>query len=153
MKSLEAEALTAPYVLEYSYKRTLGPILSQFFTGLRDGIILGITAEDGRVLVPPQEYDPQSGIALTQMVPVEQTGTVTSFSWVEKPRKKHPLKVPFAWALIQLDGADSSMLHVVEANSMGVMKSGLRVRVKWAEQRVGYMTDIVSFVPVEGGDE
>ena len=52
------ESLTAPYVMEFAYTRTLGPVLSDFFTGLRDGKILGIKTQDGRVMVPPQEYDP-----------------------------------------------------------------------------------------------
>ena len=143
-------ALTAPYVLKYAYKRTLGPILSQFFTGLRDGAIFGIKSEDGRVLVPPQEYDPKTGTTLTEMVPVQETGTVTTWSWVAEPREKHPSTKPFAWALIQLDGADTAMLHVVEADSIEDMKTGMRVKVNWADERVGFMTDIRGFSPVEG---
>ena len=143
-------ALTAPYVLEYAYKRTLGPVLSQFFTGLRDGSILGIKSEDGRVLVPPQEYDPKTGMTLTEMVPVQETGVVTTWSWVAEPREKHPSTKPFAWALIQLDGADTALLHVVEANSIDDMKTGMRVKANWADERVGFMTDILGFSPVEG---
>ena len=33
--------LSAPYVLEYAYKRSLGPALRAFFTGLRDGRVVG----------------------------------------------------------------------------------------------------------------
>ena len=152
-EGVEEVGLSAAYVLQYAYKRTLGPVLSRFFTGLRDGCILGIRASDGRVLVPPQEYDPVNAASLSEMVEVRDTGVVTTWSWVAAPREKHPLDSPFAWALIQLDGADTAMLHVVEAASMDVMETGMRVKATWATQRVGYMTDIVSFHPEEGGHE
>ncbi len=47
------EILTAQHVMEYPYRRSLGPVLSAFFTGLRDRTILGARTRDGRVLVPP----------------------------------------------------------------------------------------------------
>ena len=148
-ESRQTEALSAPYVLEYAYKRSLGPVLSEFFTGLREGRIVGIRAMDGRVLVPPQEYDPLSGESLHETVIVKDTGTVTSWSWVAEPRGKHPLDEPFAWALVRLDGADTSMLHVVDAGEIDMMQTGMRVKAKWAQDRVGFVSDIVSFVPVE----
>ena len=39
MSSPAADVLTAPYTLQYKYRRSLGPILSAFVTGLRDGRI------------------------------------------------------------------------------------------------------------------
>ena len=43
--------------------------------------------------------------------------------------------------------ADTAMLHVVDAGSMDAMSTGMRVKARWAEERVGYMTDIVCFEP------
>ena len=37
----ESEVLRAPHVLEFPYKRSLGPVIGAFMTGLRDGRILG----------------------------------------------------------------------------------------------------------------
>ncbi len=139
--------LTANYVLEYSYKRTLGPILSQFFTALRDGKIMGAKLDDGRVMVPPAEYDPDTGDDVTELVGVADSGVVTSWSWVEKPRRAHPLDKPFGWALIKLDGADTAMLHVVDASGADAMQTGMRVKARWRSERVGYMTDIECFEP------
>jgi len=53
--------LSAPHVMEYPYRRSLGPVLGRFFTGLRDGRIEGNKTRAGRVLVPPMEYDPETG--------------------------------------------------------------------------------------------
>jgi uncharacterized OB-fold protein len=140
-------ALTAPHKLSYTYKRSLGPLLGKFFTALRDRQILGVRRKDGTVLMPPKEYDPETAEALTELVPVKETGVVKSWAWVQKPRKQQPLQRPFAYALIQLDGASTPLVHVVDAGSASAMKTGMRVRARWAENRVGAITDIAAFVP------
>jgi hypothetical protein len=140
-------ALTAPHKLSYTYKRSLGPVLGQFFSALRDRKILGTRRKDGTVLVPPKEYDPETAEALTELAPVRDTGVVKSWAWVQAPRKQQPLQHPFAYALIQLDGAATPLVHVVDAGSPSAMKTGMRVRARWAEQRVGAITDIAAFVP------
>jgi uncharacterized OB-fold protein len=141
-------ALTAPHKLKYTYKRSLGPVLSRFFTGLRDKQILGVRRADGAVLVPPKEYDPDTGEALGELVPVADTGVVTSWAWVHRPRPKQPLERPFAYALIRLDGAATPLLHVVDAGSESRMKTGMRVRARWAEPTAGSIRDIQAFEPV-----
>ena len=141
-------ALTAPHKLAYTYKRSLGPVLSRFFTALRDKQVLGVRRSDGSVMVPPKEYDPDSGAALGELVAVSDTGVVRSFAWVHRPRAKQPLQHPFAYALIQLDGADTNLLHVVDAGSESEMRTGMRVRARWVDQPVGAITDIQAFVPV-----
>lgn len=143
-------ALTAPHKLAYTYKRSLGPVLGRFFTALRDRQILGARRKDGSVLMPPKEYDPETAEALTELVPVGESGVVTSWTWVARPRKQQPLGRPFAYALIQLDGAATPLLHVVDAGSESKMKTGMRVRARWAEKTVGAITDIAAFEP-EGG--
>jgi uncharacterized protein len=72
---------------------------------------------------------------------------VTTWAWQGEPRPTNPLQHPFAWALIRLDGADSALLHAVDAGSPERMKSGMRVRVKWADTRSGRIQDIACFVP------
>jgi uncharacterized OB-fold protein len=141
--------LSAPYVLEYSYKRSTGPVVGQFLTALREAKITGIRTQSGKVLVPPTEYDPDTGEALDEFVDVEPTGVVTSWAWIGEPRALGPLDRPFAWALVKLDGADTSMLHAVDAGSMDKMHSGMRVKVQWREQRTGSILDILCFVPQE----
>ena len=142
-------ALTAPHKLAYTYKRSLGPVLSRFFTGLRDKQIHGVRRADGSVMVPPREYDPETGEALSELVPVADSGVVTSWAWVHQPRARQPLAKPFAYALIRLDGAATALLHVVDAGSENAMKTGMRVRARWAEQPVGAITDIRAFVPAK----
>jgi hypothetical protein len=140
-------ALTAPHTLQYTYKRSLGSVLGRFFTALRERRILGVRAGDGRVLVPPREYDPESAEALSELVEVGSSGVVTSWAWVTRPREKQPLAHAFAYALIRLDGADTPLLHAVDAGSEAKMRTGMRVRARWAPETVGSITDITCFEP------
>ena len=141
--------LSAKHVMEYPYRRSLGPVLSRFFTGLRDRRIEGIRTLAGRVLVPPSEYDPDTGDATTDFVEVGPGGVVTSWAWVHMPRSQHPLERPFAFALIQLDGADTCMVHAVDPGSAGEsgMSTGMRVTPRWADETVGQIQDITCFTP------
>jgi uncharacterized OB-fold protein len=142
-----AETLSALLIVEYPFRRSLGPVLSAFFTGLREGIVIGIRRKDGTVLVPPTEYDPETSEPLDDLVEVGQAGVVTAWAWVAEPRPNQPLSKPFAWALVRLDGADTAMLHAVDAGAFDRMSTGMRVRVRWAPERVGHVNDIACFEP------
>ena len=144
----ENGVLSAPHVLEYPYRRSVGPVLGRFFTELRDGRIVGVATQAGRVLAPPTEYDPETGAAVTdRFVPIGPGGVVTTWSWCPRPREKQPLDRPFAWALIRLDGADTALLHAVDAGDPSRMRSGMRVVPRWRAERSGHIRDIECFQP------
>lgn len=144
------EVLSAPLRVQFDYTRSVGPIIGAFLTGLRDRRILGVRGSDGRVLVPAQEYDPITSAPLAELVQVEPTGTVQSWTWVAEPLPGQPFDRPFAWALVQLDGADTAMLHALDVTDPSQVRTGLRVRVRWAEERTGTIQDIACFEPGEG---
>ena len=98
-------------VIEYPFSRTTGPVIGAFLTGLREQVLLGIRGADGRVLIPPTEYDPNTGEDLTEMVVVGPGGVVDTWAWVREPMPKHPLQHPFAWALVRPDGAGVGFLQ------------------------------------------
>jgi len=114
---------------------------------LRDRRIEGVRTPSGKVLVPPLEYDPETSDALEEFVEVGQSGVVTSWAWVGQPRQTDLLDHPFAWALVRLDGADTSLLHMVDAGHESQMSTGMRVRVRWREQTNGEIQDIACFEP------
>lgn len=145
----DQSVLSAPLVIEYPFKRTTGPVIGAFLTGLREQVLLGIRGSKGQVIVPPVEYDPVTAEDLTELVEVGPGGVVTTFAWVAEPHEKHPLDHPFAWALIRPDGADTAMLHVIDAPSPAAVSTGMRVRPRWREERVGEIHDIVCFEPEE----
>lgn len=146
----EPEVLIAPSVVEYPFSRSTGPVIGAFFTALREGFFVGIRGSDGKVLVPPFEYDPYTSEELTEIVEVGSSGTVVTWAWVTEPLDGQPFDRPFAWALIRLDGADTAMLHAVDVPTMDLMSSGMRVTARWREERVGHIHDVECFVPEEG---
>jgi uncharacterized protein len=146
----DLEVLAADHVLEYPYSRSVGPVLSHFFTALRDGRVEGVRGDAGKVIVPPTEYDPLSASRTSEPVGVSDAGVVTTWTWVSEPEANQPLDRPFAFALILLDGADTAMLHAVDAGDETQMATGMRVRARWRQERVGHINDIVCFAP-DGG--
>jgi len=142
--------LRAPLEIEFDYTRSLGPVLSQFMAALAERRILGARGADGRVHAPPFEYDPVSAEPPASLTEVGPEGTVVSWSWMPEPLAGQPLAEPFAWALIRLDGADTAMLHAVDAGSAAAMRTGLRVRPRWAERPAGSIRDIICFEPCDG---
>jgi uncharacterized protein len=144
-----SEVLAAPLDISFDYTRSLGQTLSRFMTGLRDRRVLGGRGTDGRVHVPPPEYDPVTFEPVSELVEVGQSGVVTSWSWMAEPLEGQPLQKPFAWVLVRLDGADSSMVHALDVGSPADVQTGMRVRVRWAEDTVGSIRDIACFVADE----
>ena len=145
--SQDADVLRSEFDLDFTYTRTTGSVIGRFFTELRDRKLVGIKAKDGSVICPPLEYDPQTADELTEFVDLADTGEVKTWCWVNEPLEKHPLDKPFAWALVQLDGADTPMLHAVDAGSEAAMSTGMRVKVRWADETVGRINDIACFEP------
>ncbi|MFI8825441.1 Zn-ribbon domain-containing OB-fold protein [Streptomyces sp. NPDC053431] len=143
------ETLRAPLVVEFPFTRSLGPVQSAFLTGLRERVPLGVRTEAGRVLVPPVEYDPETAAELRELVEVGDTGTVTTWAWNPEPRRGQPLATPFAWVLVRLDGADTALLHALDVPGPEAVRTGLRVRIRWAAERHGAITDIACFEPAE----
>ncbi len=137
--------LSAPLKFSFDYTRSVGSVLGEFFTALRGRHVVGVRGSDGRVHVPPAEFDPVTYEPLTEIVPVASVGTVLSWTWQPEPLKGQPLDRPFAWALIRLDGADTALVHAVDAGSSDAVSTGARVHVHWADEPVGAITDIAYF--------
>ena len=142
----ETQVLTAPHFMEFPYTRSTGPMVGAFLIGLRDRKVLGVKDSTGRVVVPPPEYDAATAAALPadDLVEVGPEGVVTSWSWNPKLRAGQPFDRPFAWALVQLDGADTGLLHALDVPREQI-RTGMRVRVRWAAETTGFITDIACF--------
>ena len=135
--------------LTFPFSRTLGSTLSTFCSALAQGQIIGVRT-GGRVIAPPLEYDPETAAdAGTEWVRVGPKGTVSSWTWVPEPTNLHPLDHAFGFAFITLDGADTPMIHAVDAGSESAMSVGMRVEAKFKAPAdcVGRIDDIIAFVP------
>ncbi|GAB2631236.1 OB-fold nucleic acid binding domain-containing protein [Nocardioides ginkgobilobae] len=147
-----SRTLSAPVTVAFDYTRSTGPVLGRFLTGLRDGVVVAGRTSDGQVVVPPPEYDPVTHQAMDDFVEVSSEGTVSSWTWVPEPVKHQPFDRPFAFALVTLDGATKPLLHALDVSSPDDVTTGMRVRIRWAPERVGAITDIECFEPVRDGE-
>ncbi|MFT6286336.1 MAG: putative OB-fold protein [Halieaceae bacterium] len=141
----QPEVLSQPFELGFTYTRSTGPVVGRFLTGLKNRQILGNKASDGRVIVPPMEYDPDTAEPLGEFVEVGHEGVVVSWCWVKSPRASHAMAEPFAWAMIKLDGADIPWVQCLKAPSESAVVTGARVRAVWADEPRGYITDVQYF--------
>ena len=139
--------------VEFDYTRSLGPVLSRFMSALRNRQLLGGVLSDGQVVVPPPEYDPVTHAPVTDLVAVGDEGVVQSWAWVPEPVLDQPLDRPFAFAHVLLDGADAPLLHAVAVDSPAAIETGMRVRIRWAEETTGTIRDIAWFEPAAGREE
>ena len=147
-----SRTLQAPVTVAFDYTRSTGPVVGRFLSGLRDGVVVGGRTSTGQVVVPPLEFDPVTHEPTTEFVEVSSVGTVTSWTWVPEPVKDQPLDRPFAFALVTLDGADVPLLHALDVASPDEVTTGMRVRVRWATERVGHINDIACFEPLAPGE-
>lgn len=143
--------LSAPVTVAFDYTRSTGPVVGRFLTGLRDGQVMGGRTSEGQVVVPPPEFDPVTHTAIDDFVEVAPVGTVVSWTWVPEPVKDQPFDRPFAFVLVLLDGADAPFLHALDVSSPDEVSTGMRVQVRWAEERVGAITDLVFEPATESG--
>jgi uncharacterized protein len=140
-------ALRARHELALRYRHSVGGAYAAFLAGLARREIWAVRGADGPVVAPPVDHDPETGVPLRDLVPVSDHGTVASWTWVPEPAPGHPLATPFAFALISLDGADTSLLHVVDVDDEAQMTTGMRVRADWRPNPTMSILDIRAFVP------
>ena len=80
-------------------------------------------------------------------VELKNTGSVTGFTVVRYAEPHQPAKAPYILGLIQLDGADTPIPHIVKGVALDEMKVGLRVEAVFAETTTSTIMDIDHFRP------
>lgn len=140
----DTPSLSAAYTVEFPFQRTVGPKIGTFLGGLRAARLFGVRTARG-VRCPPVEFDPVTCAETGEVVELAPTGTVASWTGVPS-REGDLLKHDFAWALITIDGTIGGLFHAVDvAGDLSLMRVGMRVRARWAPERVGDVCDIECF--------
>ena len=134
--------------LPYTY--FAGRVGSKFLTTIRDEKkIMGIKCNKcNKVFVPPrQTCDVCMEDIRDNWVDVQNTGEVTNFTVVRYDDKHLPKKAPYVLAMIKLDGADTSLVHVVEGIDLDKAKIGMKVQAVFADETTSTIMDIDHFAP------
>lgn len=126
---------------------------SKFLTEIRDNKkFWGIKCPKcGKVYVPIRSVCGPCYTEMTELVPLSDEGTLITFSVVSfgfvDPSTGLQRPVPYGYAVIQLDGADSYLIHFIDETDPEKMKAGMRVRAVFEDdgKRTGSMLDIKHF--------
>jgi hypothetical protein len=134
--------------LPYSY--FAGRVGSKFLTTIRDQKkIMGVRCNQcKKVYVPPrQTCDVCMEDIRDNWVDVGNKGEVTNFTVVRYEDKHLPKKPPYILAMIRLNGADTSLVHLVEGIDPGKAAIGMKVEAVFAKETTNTILDIDHFAP------
>jgi uncharacterized OB-fold protein len=129
-----------------------GAVRSRFLTEIRDNRkIVGIKCPQcGTVYVPVRSVCTKCFVNMSDYVDVGQTGTLTTYAIVYRDEPYYPVKAPFVYGIIKLDGADTGLVHFISETDLQQVKVGMRVGPVYKDERVGSILDIKYFKPVGG---
>ena len=135
------------------YSWDTGIATTRYLTGLKNGQLIGTYCGTcDRVVVPPRTVCERCFRPMNEYVPVQDTGTVNTFSISHVAWNAQPLTTPELPAVIDLDGAAPGVgiMHKLGEVDLAEIRTGLRVQAVWkpARQRTGAITDIRYFRPL-----
>ena len=100
--------------IKVPYAWNAGETASYYLTRLRDEqkIVGKRCPKCTKVLVPPRKSCPFCFVDTTEWIPLSGKGVVETFTIVRRDTNIQPMKAPFAYAVIKLDGADTGFVHM-----------------------------------------
>ncbi len=148
-KSNELQIHSVTGKMSLPYTTHVGAIGSRFFIELRDSErILAIRCPQCNIVyVPPRSVCGKCFAKLDEWKEVSTKGTLTTYAVVNYGEKTHPhgLKPPFIYGIIQLDGADTGLLHLIGDVNQEDLRIGMRVQAVFSRKRKGNILDIKYF--------
>jgi uncharacterized OB-fold protein len=145
--------LRTPISLDYNY--SAGQSASRFLRAIKEGKLLGQRCPvDGRVYFPSRGSCPQHAVTFgEETVELSDKGTVVTFSIVRVPSANIPLELPYIAVNVVLDGADTILMHVLNAN-LDDVHMGMRVKATWKprEEWTTSTANILYFEPIDEPD-
>ena len=131
-----------------------GIAIGSYLAGLKAGIILGAHCTTCRkTVVPPRLVCEWCYCPMEEVVPLQDSGTVNTFSLCYVTWDMQRVKEPEIPAVIEIDGASPlhGIMHMLGEVDPGKVHIGMRVKAVWrpAAERIGAITDILYFKPIE----
>ena len=136
--------------IKVPYSWSVGDTGSRFLTEIRDhGKILGKRCEGCQsVFVPPRKMCPRCFQDTGPWVEVGPQGKLTAFTVVRYDTGLSPMKAPVVYGIIELDGATTGLVHLLDEIPLETIAPGMRVEPVFREDRTGHILDIAYFRPV-----
>jgi len=151
----QVRPLTLKGQIAVPYTWWVGETGSRFLRTLRDEQkILGNRCDScGTVYVPPRKNCGRCFTDITRWVELGNEGVVMAHTVVRRmpPALRNAPdrpEVPFAYALIRLDGAGVDLPHRI-TRDLEKLRNGIRVRARFREEPTGHILDIMDFLIIE----
>ena len=126
------KSIRTPARLDYTF--SAGKATTRFLTGIAEKQIRGQRCPRcAKVYVPPRGACPTCGVPTEEEVELPAKGTVTSFCVVNVQFYGQVMELPYVSALIQLDGADLPIMHLIQECSAADVHAGMRVEGLWVD--------------------
>ncbi|MEM2134663.1 MAG: Zn-ribbon domain-containing OB-fold protein [Candidatus Jordarchaeaceae archaeon] len=151
----EKDLLRVSINMNLEYRWSGGSYYTKFYRAWKEERkILGAKCSScGRVYLPPRLICGECYKRIDGWSEISDKGTVRAYTVVYQPfvdpRTGKPRPVPYGMALIQLDGADTTINYFLEENDLSKMRIGMRVQAVWREELEGNITDIIYFRTIE----
>ena len=131
-----------------------GVAIGAYLAALKEGMLLGARcATCRRTVIPPRLVCEWCFRPMVDYVPLQDTGTVNTFSLCYVTWDVQRIKEPEIPAVIEVDGASPmhGIMHKIGEVEPEIVHISMRVKAVWrpADQRVGAITDILHFKPIE----
>lgn len=146
------EPVSTPGLLAAPYRKSVGKVASRFFAELRDNAVCKATRcrSCNRVYMPPTSVCSKCFSRIDEWVELNGAGTVRSYTVVHYTEPAQPYPPPLTYAIIDLDGADTGMVHMLGEVEEDQIEIGMRVEPVFRLNREGNMLDIKYFRPMPG---
>ncbi|MBE7437810.1 MAG: long-chain-fatty-acid--CoA ligase [Spirochaetales bacterium] len=138
--------------VQVPYRWVYGNALGRFYSGLKnEGKFYGVRCPRCRkVQCPPKSFCGLCFVECTEWLELPNIGTLESYTTVYMEFPGQPMKPPYTYGYIKLDGAHTHVYHLIDGIEESALRVGLRVSALWAppEERRGNLHDIRYFHPV-----
>ena len=151
------DQLRLEYLANFEYDYAAGRYATRFMSSLRDDAKLHGTrcSQCERVLVPPRPVCGICAARTNEWVEVGPRGTIAGYTVVETafidPMTGVERPIPYGFAFIKLDGADTNIYHFLEENRHECLEVGMTVEAVFKPdgEREGKMSDILRFRSID----
>jgi len=128
--------------------RIEGSGIRRMLEGMKGARLIGVRCDRcGTVYLPGPFYCRKCHVRIDQPVEVSDRGQVMAYTVGYADVRGNPLEVPRISLMVKLDGCHSWIMGVGEEMGPEEVHIGMRVRVRWKEERTGNLQDMESFVP------
>lgn len=136
--------------IKVPYKHTAGDYVERFMEEIgKNDKIMGVRCPKcEKVYVPPKMVCFECFEKMEDWVEVGKQGVVEGFTVITHSTDVMPLKPPFGYGIIHLDGADTGFVHIIKESDPEKLYEGLRVEAVFKDRRQKKITDIEYFKPI-----